>query len=111
MANVNVNALSAKRGTGQTITYTTTNTSDVYFCEVSSGTELLKFSNTAGTPVTVTIVPQGNVDGVSFANVTVTVPATSDVVWGTVPSSGIYTANGRLQLTTSAACKLAVLRV
>lgn len=110
MANIPVSAQAPNRNAGLTISYTTMTTTDTYLCEVSSGTELLKFSNSGGAPVTITIAPQQQVEGVSLQNRTVTVAAGSDVVWGNVPVSSVFVGSGRVYVTASAACKLAVLR-
>lgn len=97
-----------QRGAGVQAAYTNLTTADVFFLE-STGTEFIEFVGDTATARTVTIIPTARVDGIALANVTVNVPANQSVYWGLLDPS-IYAANGRVQLTVSGACKLALVR-
>lgn len=92
MADVNLTVQQADRD-GLTATYTAIDNVDTYYVPRKSGALLLHFKNTGAGAATVTFDVTQTRDGVSYADPTVTVPATSgDVFVGGL--GAVYEASG-----------------
>lgn len=72
--------------------------------------DILALKNTAGTPVTATLITPGSVDGVAQADLPITVPATTTVYHGRATLGAYRQSDGRVYIDVTAALDMALLR-
>lgn len=105
MADVTLTVQQADRD-GLTASYTSIDNVDTYYAARHGGNLLLHFKNTNASPATITFDVTQTRDGVSFADPTVTVPATTgDVFVGGL--GDVYEATGTNAGKVKFSCSLA----
>ena len=112
MADIDVSVQQPTRsGSGLTPSYTAAAASNNYLIK-NDGRTILHAKNTGGSPVTLTVITPGQVDGNTVADLTATVPATTgDKLIGPFPPAIYNDANGEMTVTVSGATSLAAIRV